>query len=318
MDIASLKAFVAVAETGTFSAAAVRLFLTQPAVSKRVAALERELKTPLFDRIGHRIALTEAGSTLLLKARHILDEIEESRRLVANLSGVISGPLQLATSHHIGLHRLPPVLREYSRRYPTVELDIRFMDSEAACTAVAAGRLELAAVTLPAAETPPLIRLPVWSDPMHIAASADHPLTRARLDNLAPLAEYPVILPEADTFTRQLIEQKFNAENLSLKIALETNYLETIRKMVSIGLGWSVLPETLFDHGLIRLNIPGFSLRRTLGMVRHRDKTLSNAGRAFIECAQSLAVQRDLQPQTAGRTKQSTRPQRSPRRPGQN
>ena len=316
MDIAALKAFVSVAETGSFSTAAAQLFLTQPAVSKRVAGLERDLKTPLFDRIGHRITLTEAGRALLLKARLILNEIEESRRLVANLSGVISGPLQLATSHHIGLHRLPPVLRDYSRRYPDVELDIRFMESEAACTAVAAGELELAVVTLPESETPPLIRLPVWDDPMHIAAGAQHPLAKARLGGLAALAEYPAILPEADTFTRQIIEQKFREQNQRLKIALETNYLETIRMMVAIGLGWSVLPETLFDHELIRLDVAGFSLQRSLGVVRHRDKTLSNAGSAFIDCALSFAAPRNPRLPRTDRQARPGRPARTSRRPG--
>lgn len=318
MDIAALKAFVAVADTGSFSMAAHSLFLTQPAVSKRIATLERELKTSLFDRIGHRITLTEAGNALLLRARRILDEIEESRRLVANLSGLINGPLQLATSHHIGLHRLPPVLREYSRRHPEVELDIRFMDSEAACTAVAGGILELAVVTLPESETTPLVRLPLWDDPMHIAVGAEHPLAKTRPGNLTPLAEYSAILPEADTFTRQIIEEKFRAEKLSLKIGLETNYLETIRMMVSIGLGWSILPETLFDRELIRLDIPGFSLRRTLGVVRHRDKTPSNAGNAFIECARSFASPHGPRPQRPDRTVPAMRPPRSPRRPGQN
>jgi DNA-binding transcriptional LysR family regulator len=293
MDIPALKAFVAVAATGSFSTAASQLFLTQPAISKRIAALERELKTPLFDRIGHRILLTEAGNALLLKARHILDEIEESRRIVVNLSGLISGPLQLATSHHIGLHRLPPVLRDYSRRYPKVELDIRFMDSEEACTAVAGGGLELAVVTLPEPATSPLLCQPVWDDPLHIAVGREHPLAKIKVGGLAPLAEYPVILPQADTFTRQIIEQKFREKNLALKVGLETNYLETIRMMVSIGLGWSVLPETLFDHELIRIDIAKFKLQRSLGVVRHRDKTLSNAGKAFIECAQSFAALRN-------------------------
>ncbi|HEX5055560.1 MAG TPA: LysR family transcriptional regulator [Gammaproteobacteria bacterium] len=316
MDIASLKAFLAVAETGSFSAAAAQLFLTQPAVSKRVAALERELKTPLFDRIGHRITLTEAGRALLLKARLILNEIEESRRVVANLSGVIGGPLQLATSHHIGLHRLPPVLRDFSRRYPDVGLDIRFMESEAACTAVAAGELELAVVTLPESAASPLLLLPVWDDPMHIAAGAEHPLAKTQLSGLAALAEYPAILPEADTFTRQIIEQKFREQNLRLKIALETNYLETIRMMVAIGLGWSVLPETLFDGELIRLDTAGFSLQRSLGVVRHRDKTLSNAGNAFIECALAFAAPQNHRLPRVDRPVRPGRPVRSSRRPG--
>ncbi|HEY3487757.1 MAG TPA: LysR family transcriptional regulator [Gammaproteobacteria bacterium] len=292
MDIPGLKAFLAVAQTGSFSMAATQLFLTQSAVSKRVAVLEHELGTPLFDRIGHRVMLTEAGKALLLKARHILDAIEESRRLVTNLSGQISGPLHLATSHHIGLHRLPSVLREFSRRYPQVELNIRFMDSEAAYTAVASGNLELAVVTLPDADTTPLVLLPVWTDPMHIAIGPEHPLAKSKTTRLHALAEYPVILPEADTFTRQIIEQKFRAENLALKIGLETNYLETIRMLVSIGLGWSILPETLFDHELMRLDVAGFKLERSLGIVRHRDKTLSNAARAFIECTSTFSALR--------------------------
>jgi DNA-binding transcriptional LysR family regulator len=284
MDIAALKAFRAVAESGSFSAAANSLFLTQPAISKRIAALERELQTSLFDRIGHRIILTETGKALLPKARHILDEIEDSRRLVTNLSTQVSGPLRLATSHHIGLHRLPPVLREYSTRYPQVELDIRFMDSEEACTAVANGTLELAVVTLPEETTPPLVCLPVWNDPLHLAAGPEHPLAELRSITLKQLAGYPAILPESGTITRQIIEQRFHAENLQLKIGMETNYLETIRMLVSVGLGWSVLPEILFNQELIRLPVKGFSLRRQLGIVHHRNKTLANAARAFIDC----------------------------------
>jgi DNA-binding transcriptional LysR family regulator len=284
MDITALKAFRAVAESGSFSAASNSLFLTQPAISKRIAALERELQTSLFDRIGHRIILTETGKALLPKAKHILDEIEDSRRLVTNLSAQVSGLLRLATSHHIGLHRLPPVLREYSTRYPQVELDIRFMDSEEACTAVANGTLELAVVTLPDETTPPLVCLPVWNDPLHLAAGPEHPLAELRSITLKQLAGYPAILPESGTFTRQIIEQRFQAENLQLKIGMETNYLETIRMLVSVGLGWSVLPEILFDQELIRLPVKGFSLRRQLGIVHHRNKTLANAARAFIDC----------------------------------
>jgi DNA-binding transcriptional LysR family regulator len=223
--------------------------------------------------------------------------------------------LQLATSHHIGLHRLPPVLREYSRRYPAVELDIRFMDSEAACAAVAAGALELAVVTLPEPASAPLLCQPVWDDPMHIAVGLEHPLAKKQVRKLTSLADYPVILPDADTFTRQLIEQKFTAENLHLKIGLETNYLETIRMMVSIGLGWSVLPETLFNHELIRLDIADFSLQRSLGVVRHRDKTLSNAGSAFIECTLSFAVPQYPRLPPTDRAVRSTRPARSRRPP---
>jgi len=136
MEFAALKAFVAVAETGSFSVAAEHLFLTQPAVSKRIAALESELDTRLFDRIGRTVTLTEAGVALLPRAQNMLVELKDSIRAVSSLSDEVRGTLRFATSHHIGLHRLPPTLKRYTQAYPQVRLDIRFMDSEAACVAV--------------------------------------------------------------------------------------------------------------------------------------------------------------------------------------
>ena len=149
MDIPNLQAFIAIAETGSFSEASEHLYLTQPAISKRIAALEDELDTNLFDRVGRKTQLTEAGRALLPRAQKILLEIEDSRRALQNLSNTVGGVLRFATSHHIGLHRLPPVLRQYSKTFPDVELDIQFMDSEEACRAVEHGEMEMAIVTLP-------------------------------------------------------------------------------------------------------------------------------------------------------------------------
>ena len=103
MDIANLNAFVSVAETGSFSTASEHLYLTQPAISKRVSALETELDIQLFDRIGRKVTLTEAGAALLSRARSILQQVEDTKRAIKNLSGHISGKLSIGTSHHIGL-----------------------------------------------------------------------------------------------------------------------------------------------------------------------------------------------------------------------
>lgn len=108
MDLANLNAFIAIAETGSFSEAGERLHLTQPAVSKRIAGLEQQLGVRLFDRLGREIGLTQAGRALLPRAYQILNVLDDTRRALTNLSGEVSGRLTLATSHHIGLHRLPP------------------------------------------------------------------------------------------------------------------------------------------------------------------------------------------------------------------
>ncbi len=106
MDLANLSAFIAIAETGSFSGAADRLFLTQPAISKRIAGLEQQLGVRLFDRLGREVTLTEAGRALLPRAYQILNVLDDTRRALTNLTGAVSGRLTLATSHHIGLHRL--------------------------------------------------------------------------------------------------------------------------------------------------------------------------------------------------------------------
>lgn len=289
MDIDELHAFLSVARQGSFSLAAEGLHLTQPAVSKRIAALEQTLDTRLFDRIGRHIILTEAGQTLLERAEKILADVDDTRRAITNLAGEVRGRLSIATSHHIGLHRLPPVLRQFTRRYPQVPLDLCFMDSEAACRSVAHGDLELAVVTLPFKQDAELILIPTWTDPLALVTAPDHPLCgHARL-TLAQLGKYPAILPAAGTFTRELIERSFLEPGQPLNVSLETNYLETIKMMVSIGLGWSLLPQTMIDRSLYVHRLKSLQVVRRLGIVHHAQRTLSNAARAFITTCRSHA-----------------------------
>jgi len=282
MDIAALKAFTAVADAGSFSAAAELLFLTQPAVSKRIAALESELGAKLFDRIGRTITLTEAGRALLPRAQNILVELEDSVRAITNLTGEVHGTLRFATSHHIGLHRLPPALKRFTQEYPQVRLDIRFMDSEEACTAVEHGELELGIVTLPPAPSANLTTEVVWQDPLGIVVSSHHPLAASSDVQLSELARHPAILPAANTYTRQIAERAFDALGLKLDVALSTNYLETIKMLTSVGIGWSLLPITMLDARTRKLPVRELSLQRSLGIVYHRERTLSNAARALI------------------------------------
>ena len=282
MEFAALKAFVAVAETGSFSVAAERLFLTQPAVSKRIAALESELDTRLFDRIGRTVTLTEAGVALLPRAQSMLVELKDSIRAISSLSGEVRGTLRFATSHHIGLHRLPPTLKRYTQAYPQVRLDIRFMDSEAACVAVEHGDLELGIVTLPPAPSSNLTTEVIWQDPLGIVVSRSHPLTGKADVTLGELAQHVAVLPSSNTYTRQIAEQAFSRLGLELEVTFSTNYLETIKMLVSVGIGWSLLPNTMLDKHISKLSVEELSLQRSLGIVYHRERTLSNAARALI------------------------------------
>lgn len=293
MDTVNLQTFIAAAELESFSLAAERLYLTQPAVSKRIATLEGELNAALFDRIGRRVSLTEAGRELLPRAKAILRDIEDSRRLISNLTGSVAGRLSIGTSHHIGLHRLPPVLRQFTKAYPEVALDLQFMDSEAACRAVQTGDLELGIVTLPLEPLADLQSELIWPDPLDVVVGHDHPLARQNKPSFAQLAAYPAILPSPGTYTRELLEQSLGKKGMQLTAGMTTNYLETIKMMVSVGLGWSVLPRSMLGKELIPLKIRGITLVRQLGIVRHRARTLSNAASAMINTLQSFKDKRE-------------------------
>ncbi|MCL6414535.1 LysR family transcriptional regulator [Aestuariirhabdus sp. Z084] len=289
METSALQAFIAVAESGSFSLAGEQLHLTQPAISKRIATLETQLNARLFDRIGRQISLTEAGNTLLPKAYGILAELEDARRQLNNLKGDVGGSLSLSTSHHIGLHRLPPILRQFSRQHPEVALDIHFVDSEVAYEEVIHGQIELGIITLaPQQRARELIySQKVWSDPLCFVVSSEHPLAHSKALTLQELSQYSAIFPGQNTFTHHIVKGLFNAHHLELTVSMTTNYLETIKMMVSIGLAWSVLPRSMLDDELSEIKLIGANLERDLGYIHHTERTLSNAARAFIDILHS-------------------------------
>ena len=290
MDTQNLRAFLLVAETGSFSLAAEKLHLTQPAVSKRIALLEEQLGAGLFDRIGRNVGLTEAGEALLPHAKSVQRELDLAERSVRDLAGEVSGNLRLATSHHIGLHRLPPVLSHFSREYPDVHLDIDFMDSEQAYERINQGKAELAVVTLAPDAEGSVIATPVWKDPLDIMVARDHEMLAGNsAPDLRLLSAHPAILPGMNTYTGQIIKQLFDQHGLELEVSLVTNYLETIRMMASVGLGWTILPRSMVDDSLTILEVDGVALERTLGLVYHRGRSLSRAARAFLDAVQAGA-----------------------------
>jgi DNA-binding transcriptional LysR family regulator len=282
LDNQSLQAFVSVAEHGSFSEAAEQLYLTQSAVSKRIAALEEQVGKKLFDRIARSVSLTEAGKALLPRAKHILQECESAVQAINDLSGDTQGVLRLAISHHLGLHRLPPIMKNFARQYPLVKLDIEFMDSEKAYEQILQGQSEVAVITLALENHPNILSKQIWEDPLRFICAPDHPLAKITKPSLHNLAKYPVILPGLNTYTGRIIQDLFSSQNIPLSSPMSTNYLETISTMVEIGLGWSALPETLIKN-LHVMPTAQPEVNRKLGYIHHRNRSLSNAAVAFLD-----------------------------------
>jgi DNA-binding transcriptional LysR family regulator len=293
MDTQLLQAFAAVAESGSFSTAAEQMHLTQPAISKRIALLESQLDCSLFDRAARQITLTEAGRTLLPHAQSVLQALRAAKRHIQDLRGGVTGLLTMGISHHMGLHRLPPVLQQLTEQYPEVRLDIDFLDSEEAYERVLQGEVELGVITLAPEAKPSLEQIPIWKDELVVTVARNHPLAKQQRVSARTLSQYRAILPGLNTYTGRIIKTLFEQQKLPLDVSMSTNYLETIKVMVSIGLGWSVLPKTLVDDSLRGLALSGQKMSRNLGVVMHRERSLSNAARAFLDL---LVLASDSQP----------------------
>lgn len=285
MDTNALHAFIAVANLQSFSQAAEYLHLTQSAVSKRIQQLEQYLNSKLFDRHNRTVSLTEAGHMLLPKAQKILDLISDTEIAIQSHDTEVAGTLSLATSHHIGLHRLPSVLREFTANYPAALLDLSFVGSEKAYQTVHQRQVELALTTLDdndQAENDDLTIIPLWLDDMVCVCANNHPLAQQPHLTLSDLSQVPAILPEPNTITFHLVERIFQQQNLKLYAPMPTNYLETIKMMVSVGMGWSMLPRTMLDMHCHELAWPDIPLQRSLGVIYLKSRTLSNAAKAFL------------------------------------
>lgn len=289
MDIANLRAFAAVAKTRSFSAAATELHLTQPAISKRIAVLEGQLGTSLFDRLGRRIELTEAGRALETQIPQVEQSLHQAAQAVRDVGGEIAGPLRIATSHHIGLHRLPPVLSAFQRRYGAVQLAIEFLDSEQAYERIRLGSIELAVVTLAPGNVSKLQTESIWEDKLSVMVCREHPLAKRQTVLLRDLSRHQAVLPGLDTFTGQIVHRHFEKAGAPLRLSMATNYLETLRMMAAVGLGWTVLPDSMAGSDLHSLQLEGTALSRTLGLVRHRERSLSRSADAFMALLRETA-----------------------------
>lgn len=281
VNFEDLETFLAVAECGSFSRAAERLQISQPAVSKRIQGIERAMQTPLFDRVGRRIYLTDAGRVLRPRAEALLRDLADTRRELRDLGRHVAGELGIATSHHVGLHRLAPALRDFTRRYPQVHLDIRFEDSEDAHELVRRAETEIAVVTLNPRGDADLETRVLWDDPLVFVVADEHDLAHRGRAPLAELAEAQPVLPGPATYTGRIVTDAFARAGHTLQAHLATNYLETIAMLVGIGLGWSVLPRSMVKPPLVVLDTDAPPLSRSLGYVTHPRRTLSNAARAF-------------------------------------
>ncbi len=287
-----LRAFADVIELGSFSAAADRAGISQPAVSLQIRQLERHLGVRLIERIGRRAHPTPAGADLLVHVRRIQEDIHEAMETVGlHRSGSI-GRLRIGTGATACIYLLPPVLRAIKDRMPGLEITVQTGNTPEVLKRVENNVLDLAVVTMPAAGRS-LQVTEVYRDELVAVFPADERGPSGRLTPDA-LIERPLLLYEAGGHTRRIIDRWFADGGVTPKPLMELGSVEAIKQLVGAGLGWSVLPRLAVEdaRGAPRVAFRSVSplLTRGLALVMRRDKHLSRPLRELIAAIEARGL----------------------------
>lgn len=243
MNLHHLRYVVAVARSGlSVTQAAAALGTSQPAISRALKELERELGFELFVREGRAFTrLTRQGESVVAAARRALDEIDNIRVLAANLTEESHGTLAIATTHTQARYVLPPVVDTFRRRYPEVELHLHQGTAEQIAELVAADRVQLAIATGSEALFPGLVRLPVYRWYRHVIVPRRHPLARTEKLSLEQLAEYPLVTYVFSFTGPSSLQQIFERAALVPRVALTARDSDVIKTYVRLGLGVGIV-----------------------------------------------------------------------------
>ena len=286
MTLEQLRIFVAVAEREHVTRAAADLRLTQSATSAAVAALESRYDTKLFDRVGRRIELTEAGRLFLTEARAVLARVQAAEALLTDLAGLKRGALSLAASQTVGNYWLPPVMQRYRERHPGVALSLRIGNTEQVAHWVHETSADIGLIE-GEIDDPTLSISQIAEDEMVLVVGRMHPWAGRASVLPSDLSETQWVLREPGSGTRSIFETWLAEAGIaadSLQIALEFPSNEAIRGAVEAGAGATVISRLVADAMLrigslvqIGLALP----KRRFYALRHKERHITHAERAF-------------------------------------
>lgn len=273
MEIRQLRAFVAIAESGTFTAGALRVHVTQAAISMQIRQLETEIGAKVFVRAPRHVILTEAGEQLLRRARHILREHDAALDEIAELAGAERGRLRIGSASAMVLtEQLPSMLKELRKQHPAADISVTSGTSEVLVEQILAGEVDVAFVSLPV-DVRGIKTERLSEDQLVAIASPRHKLAKQKTISAYTLAGERLILGERGGNTRRLIDQFFAQAGVSLRVAMELSRQQAIKRMVEEDMGVGIVPlqsvkEEVEKGRLIRWWIEGAQINWELGIAQ--------------------------------------------------
>ncbi len=292
INLGQLRAFEAVARTGSFTRAAHRLGVTPPAVSLQIRQLERTHGVRLFDRLRRRVWLTPAGQRLEQYARRIFALAGDAERALEETRGFAGGQLRLVASATSAASYLPPLLTRLRRRYPGLRVHLDVGNSQRVRERIASLDGDLGLLGVEAAH-PDLVFERLADDPLVVIVAPGHPWARRRRISLAELRHQELILREAGSASRQLIERRLLRLGVGVQPTMEIASNEVIKRAVEMGNGVSLMSAAVVRRDveaghLHALGLAGEPLVRTIYLVYHRERRDSPLIHAVLSVARGI------------------------------
>lgn len=288
MNFDQLKTFHHVAQTGSFTLAARELFITQPAVSQQIKALEFFLGITLFDRSGKQVRLSSEGEILLSytgRLFHIYDEIEA---IFSHMQDLKKGKVTIGSTAVIGTYFLPRIIGQYNKRYPGIELDLKMGNSNMVHSMLADGKIDLGFAGKVGTH-PGFAGTLIHRERLLLVVSPEHAIAAKRSVAADELIKIPFIWREKGTQTRELVSQWFvrNAGRNYPANSIELHNIEAAKRMAAEGYGITIVPEISVRRemhlGLLKsIALKGFDLTFDYYLFFMKGKILSKAAEAFL------------------------------------
>lgn len=295
MHIETFKVFCDLVDTQSFSLAAERNFITQSAVSQQVKSLEDKFDRRLLERVRGRreVRLTPAGEVFYRECKNVLNAYDELQEGMRGLIGSISGTVKVATVYSVGLHELPPKVREFMSKFPAAKIDLEYSRTTRVVRDVLSGAVELGVVAFPEPRRG-LTIVPMPGDRLVLICPPDHEFAKKKQVKAKDLKGLDFVLFERDIPTRKATDRILKSHNVEIKKVAEFDNIETIKRAVEVGFGLAIVPHpSVMDEEknkqLAVIELAEKEWVRPVGVIYRSDRSLSIAAKKFVQLLESIS-----------------------------
>jgi LysR family transcriptional regulator, transcriptional activator of the cysJI operon len=294
MQIETFKVFCDLVETASFSKAAEMNRITQSAVSQQIHSLERKFKVAFIERGKKNFSVTAEGRAFLQASKDILHAYDSLSDRLLEMQTAVGGELKIATVYSIGLHELPKNLKAFRKAHPTVEVRVEYLRSAQVYQAVADGHSELGLVAFPSRRKGVTVES-LWKDKLVLICPPEHRFAKQVSVPITALENERFISFAFDQPTRKAIDRIFRANKVTIRRAMEFDNIETVKRVVAIEDGISIVPLNTVDEerklgSLVAIEIESAAMWRPIGLIQRQTRSRTTAARTFVSMLKKKPV----------------------------